>query len=44
MARRCVKYYENDFITALVPIDIVKTIMEKYKMLKETDLDGISPF
>lgn len=45
MAARCVKYhYENDFITALLPVDIMKAIMEKYEMLKETDLDSISPF
>lgn len=36
MAARCIKYhYENDFITPLIPADLIKAIMEKYKMLNE---------
>lgn len=31
-------------IAPLVTIGIMKAIMEKYKILNETDLDSISPF
>lgn len=45
MSAKCIKYhYENDFITSLSPAGIIKAIMEKYKILNETDLDIISSF
>lgn len=31
-------------IAPLVTIGLMKAIMEKYKILNETDLDSISPF